>query len=146
MPAIDIICVGRMRDSAQKELFLHYQKQIQWPLNITEIDERKLSPDQSEISQKITADSYHIALDERGKSLKSNELAQKIESIQNNGTPKIQFIIGPADGLSEDMRRKSDFLLSFGAQTWPHMLARIMLIEQIYRCQQILNGHPYHRE
>jgi 23S rRNA (pseudouridine1915-N3)-methyltransferase len=85
-------------------------------------------------------------MDERGKSLPSLKFADKIRDLQNQGRSHIQFIIGGADGLGDDIRKRADLLLSFGAQTWPHMLARVMLLEQIYRCQQILSGHPYHRE
>ena len=94
----------------------------------------------------LSPTSIKIALDERGKTLSSRELSGKIQDFQNESASEIQFIIGGANGLSDELRKECNFLLSFGRVTWPHMLARIMLIEQIYRSQQILSGHPYHRD
>ena len=85
-------------------------------------------------------------MDERGTSLSSRDFAAKIDGFQNNSFGTVQFIIGGADGLSDDIRKKAHFMMSFGKQTWPHMLARAMLAEQLYRATSILANHPYHRE
>lgn len=86
-----------------------------------------------------------LVLDERGKSLPSRQLAQRLGGWRDESRP-IAAIIGGADGLTDDLRRSADLLLAFGAMTWPHQLARIMLAEQLYRAQSILAGHPYHRD
>jgi 23S rRNA (pseudouridine1915-N3)-methyltransferase len=85
-------------------------------------------------------------MDEHGIGLSSKEFAGKLENLAIQGKSKVQFIIGGADGLPQSVRDRANFILSFGKQTWPHMLARVMLTEQIYRAQQIIAGHPYHRE
>ena len=87
-----------------------------------------------------------VALDERGETLSSPEFAIKISGWQNQAPGnEITFLIGGADGFDNEVRKKAKFLMSFGKQTWPHMLVRVMLLEQIYRAQQITAGHPYHR-
>ena len=85
-------------------------------------------------------------MDEKGKNLTSRDFADTFEKWQLNGQSKINIVIGGADGFSKDFKKKADMLLSFGQMTWPHMLARAMLYEQIYRAQQILANHPYHRD
>jgi 23S rRNA (pseudouridine1915-N3)-methyltransferase len=95
---------------------------------------------------KLTRKAHSSFWMKRGKTIPSRTFAQKIDDIQNSGISTIQFMIGGADGLSDEIRARAKFLLGFGSQTWPHLLARVMLIEQIYRAQQILAGHPYHRD
>ena len=85
-----------------------------------------------------------VALDRRGRALASEELAERLSRWQREGKG-IAFIIGGAEGLDESLRESADFVLSLGAATWPHMLARIMLAEQLYRARAIIAGHPYHR-
>jgi 23S rRNA (pseudouridine1915-N3)-methyltransferase len=86
-----------------------------------------------------------VALDERGRSEASDAFAKRLGRWRDDGARTIGFIIGGADGLDEAVRKKADLVMSFGALTWPHMLVRAMLAEQIYRAQSILAGHPYHR-
>lgn len=149
---LEILAVGRLKKGPLFDLLTSYEKQIRWPFTIHEIesrlnDERAMQADENKkLSSLIKPGAYVIAMDEKGKSLKSLAFAQKIEGLQNDGRSHIQFIIGGANGLQDDIRSRADLLLSFGQQTWPHMLARIMLVEQIYRAGQILAGHPYHRE
>lgn len=129
-----------------------YTSRIRWPLTVYEIESAHRDPQQaqrdeaSQINARIREEAFVIALDERGNGLKSLDFAKTLENLQNNGMETIQFLIGGADGLTDSVRDRASMLLSFGQQTWPHMLARIMLLEQIYRAQQILQGHPYHRE
>lgn len=149
---IDIICIARAKKGSHIELIKDYQKRIQWPLNIIECESKEQNPDKKQhdecekLKKHIEDGAILIAMDERGKSLSSRKFAKKIQTFQDDGITKAQFIIGGADGLTSELRQKATFLMAFGEQTWPHLLARIMLLEQIYRSQQILAGHPYHRD
>ena len=93
----------------------------------------------------IPQGSVVVALDERGKALSSEAFAAKMGAWRDQGAADIAFLIGGADGHGDAVRARADFLLALGPMTWPHMLVRGMLTEQIYRAQQILAGHPYHR-
>jgi len=92
------------------------------------------------------ANSVSIVLDERGQALSSTELAKKLEAWRDGGKREGRFLIGAADGHHEAERRTADLVLSFGPATWPHLLARAMLAEQLFRATSILANHPYHRE
>ncbi len=148
---IKIISVGHTkRRSAFHDLFADYEKRMQWNVEDHEIDARKFSDQDAQAGKILDAlpDSggYIFALDERGKTLSSPEIAKKFQQLQLDNFSPVTFIIGGADGLTRGVRERADFLMSFGKQTWPHQMVRVMLIEQIYRAQQILSGHPYHRE
>ncbi len=143
---VDVIAVGRLRDKALLALWQDYSKRITWPLALHEIEAKKPAEEERKILDRLDPRAHIFVLDERGKSLASRDFAKKLEDLSADGAPRIQFVIGGADGLPENIRKKAHFLLSFGAQTWPHMLARVMLAEQVYRAQQILAGHPYHRD
>lgn len=145
MPAIEIIAAGKLKNDPLLDVFDDYKKRILWKFSLIEIDEKTQSAQHAEITARIKPGAALVVLDERGKSLPSRDFAAKIETWAQT-YPTIQFIIGGADGLSEDIRKKATMLMSFGAQTWPHMMARVMLCEQIYRAQQIIAGHPYHRD
>ena len=146
MLSIDLICVGKMKGHDMAPVFEHYARQIHGKLNLIELDGKNTKDEQDKILSKLDPKAALIVLDERGKSLSSREFASRMNDIQVQGQSKIQFVIGGADGLNDDIRSKAHLLLSFGNQTWPHMMIRVMLIEQIYRAQQILSGHPYHRD
>ena len=152
MLKIEILAVSRLRKGPYAELIDLYKTRIRWDLKIHEIEARTSDPatTQQEESEKIlkliNKHAIVIALDERGNGLKSLDFAKTLEKFKNNGENHFQFIIGGADGLTDEVRNTASILLSFGQQTWPHLLARVMLLEQIYRAQQILAGHPYHRE
>lgn len=137
---ISVIATGKMKDKAQLALYADYAKRL--------IPAPKLheAASNAEIEKLIDQDALVIVLDERGKNLSSHELAAALQKAMNNGKSHLQAVIGGADGLSGSIRSKADILLAFGKLTWPHMLARIMVLEQIYRAKQILAGHPYHRE
>lgn len=143
---IDVIAAGRLRPSPLLDVFQEYQKRMQWQLNIIELESKNQADLENKFIEKIQNQAYTMALDERGKSLKSRNFANKLQNLSDEGQNHIQFIIGEANGLPQSVTQKSDFLLSFGNQTWPHMLCRVMLIEQVYRAQQIIAGHPYHRD
>jgi 23S rRNA (pseudouridine1915-N3)-methyltransferase len=141
---LDVIAVGRLKAGPLKDLCADYAGRLKgWQLSLHEIDDRK--PAEAPILERLADVSYVFILDERGQSLGSDAFAKKLGSLEDSGTARIAFVIGGADGHSAVLRQKADFLLSFGIQTWPHMLARVMLLEQIYRARQILSGHPYHR-
>ncbi len=94
----------------------------------------------------IPAKSFVVLMDENGTNYSSREFAAKMTAWQNQCIDNLVFIIGGAGGVTQDVRDKAMFSLSFGRLTWPHMLVRVMLLEQIYRARQILAGHPYHRD
>jgi len=149
---VTICAVGRLKAGAERDLIDKYAKRIQWPFEIVEVeDRRKLSP--AELKQRecelITAAlpdrAVRVALDERGKTLASASFSEQLGNWRDQGRD-VAFLIGGAGGLASELRDNADLTLSFGKATWPHMLARVMLVEQIYRAQEILARHPYHRE
>jgi 23S rRNA (pseudouridine1915-N3)-methyltransferase len=149
---VTICAVGRLKSGAERDLMDKYAKRIQWRLDIVEVEERrKLSPAELKsregdlIAAALPDGAIRVALDERGKTLPSTTFAQKIGNWRDQGRD-IVFLIGGAGGLAPELRDRADMVLSFGTATWPHMLARVMLVEQVYRAQEILAGHPYHRE
>ncbi len=152
MVRIDVIAAGRLRKGPYWELGQEYEKRIRWPLTVYEIESKYTDPrtvredEARKIREHLKDNAFVVVLDERGGGLRSLDFAKTIEKLQNNGESHIQFIIGGADGLTDETRSRANLLLSFGQQTWPHLLARVMLLEQVYRAQQILAGHPYHRE
>jgi 23S rRNA (pseudouridine1915-N3)-methyltransferase len=93
----------------------------------------------------VPAGSLLVALDERGKQMESPSFAERLAVWRDSGRGHLTFVIGGADGHSEQIRNRAECLLSFGAMTWPHMLVRGMLAEQLYRAECILANHPYHR-
>ncbi len=146
MLKIDVIAGGRMRDRARLDLWQDYTKRLQWPLTLHEIESKKPQDLSDKFQSKLTPGAFLFVLDETGKSLGSRQFADKLNTLAATGRPHVQFMIGGADGLPETIIKKADFVLSFGVQTWPHMLVRIMLAEQLYRARQIIAGHPYHRD
>ena len=94
----------------------------------------------------LPPNSVTVALDERGKALTSVDLAKTLEAWRDGGRREARFLIGAHGGHGEEERRSADLLLSFGAATWPHLLVRAMLAEQLFRATSILANHPYHRE
>ena len=147
-----LLCVGTLKAGPEKDLLDQYRTRLSWPFEMREVVCRKTgAPDQVKswegdlLLQAIEADSVVIGLDERGKSPTSPEFAHILDTYRNEGVKSLIFIIGGADGLSDAVRSRCQRLLSFGHMTWPHLLVRGLLLEQIYRAQQILIGHPYHR-
>jgi 23S rRNA (pseudouridine1915-N3)-methyltransferase len=147
---IRIIAVGKQKSSPTKELCEEYLKRLNWNVSLKEIDAPKGSTSAQEaplIVKELAKPTLVIALDERGETLSSPEFAKKLAGWQNAAPGnEVTFLIGGADGFDNEVRQKAKFLMSFGKQTWPHMLVRVMLLEQIYRAQQIIAGHPYHRQ
>ena len=137
---LHLIARGRIGRSPEAELTERYLKRIGWKTRVTELAERGGAVPQA------PANSVTIVLDERGKALASIDLARQLEAWRDGGRREARFLIGAADGHDEEVRGNADLLLSFGPATWPHMMARAMLAEQLYRATAILAGHPYHRE
>ena len=137
---LHIIARGKIGRSPEAELTERYLKRIQWPTRLTELPERggNLPPP--------PANSVAIVLDEKGAALSSQELARKLEAWRDGGKREARFLIGAADGHDPATRAGADLILSFGPATWPHLLARAMLAEQLFRATAILANHPYHRE
>ncbi len=152
MLRIDIVAAGRLKKGPLFELFEDYKKRLKWRLSVFEVESKHKDPkaiqadEEKQFLKHMNDQAFVIVLDERGDGLKSLDFAKTLENFQNQSVSYFQFIIGGADGLTDEVRARANLLLSFGQQTWPHMLARVMLLEQIYRAQQILTGHPYHRE
>ena len=118
------------------------------PAEVVEIDERKFADRDAQSERLIAAipaGATAVALDERGEALSSDAFAKLIARERDGGCPQMVFLIGGPDGLSERARATTGYRLSFGPMVWPHMLARVMLAEQLYRAVSILAGHPYHR-
>ena len=136
---LHIIARGKIGRSPEAELVERYLKRISWPTKLTELGERAATP--AAPSASVT-----VLLDEKGKALSSMELAKALEQWRDRGTREVRFVLGAADGHSDAERRAADLLLSFGPATWPHLLARAMLAEQLFRATSILANHPYHRE
>jgi len=117
-----------------------YLKRIAWPTRVTEL------PDRGGKIPAPAANGITAVLDERGQSLSSVQLAKTLEGWRDSGKREARFLIGAADGHDEAQRQSADLLLSFGAATWPHLLVRAMLAEQLFRATSILANHPYHRD
>lgn len=137
---LHIIARGKIGRSPEAELVERYLKRVGWPTRMTEL------PDRGGTIPPAAPGSVTVLLDERGQSISSMTLAHKLERWRDDGRREARFLIGAADGHDDAIRANADLLLSFGAATWPHLLARAMLAEQLYRATSILANHPYHRE
>ena len=136
---LHVIARGKIARSPEGELVDRYARRITWPLRLTEL------PDSGGRIPEPQTPCKTVLLDERGKDLSSEELAAILERWRDDGTREARFVLGAADGHTDDERRSADLLLAFGSATWPHLLARAMLLEQLYRAATIIAGHPYHR-
>jgi 23S rRNA (pseudouridine1915-N3)-methyltransferase len=155
-----VIAVGRLKQGPERELAGRYRERFDEigrrlgfrGLEVHEIPESRardaatrMAEETTAISVQIPGKSVLVALDERGDSLDSASLARQLGHWRDEGAANTIFVIGGADGLSPDLRRKAKLRLAFGAATWPHQMVRVMLLEQLYRAATILAGHPYHR-
>ena len=137
---LHIIARGKIGRSPEGELVERYLKRIAWPTKLSELPESggKLPPPGE--------NGVTILLDEKGEQLPSLAFARKLEAWRDGGKREARFLIGGADGFGDEERSDADLLLAFGKATWPHLLARAMLAEQLFRATSILANHPYHRE
>jgi len=136
---LHVIARGKIARSPEAELVARYEKRITWPLRLTELPESG-----GRIPEPLTP-CRRVLLDERGEQLTSEELAAVLEKWRDGGIREARFVLGAADGHEAQERAEADLLLAFGRATWPHLLARAMLMEQLFRTTSILAGHPYHR-
>lgn len=136
---LHVIARGKIARSPEAELVGRYEKRIAWPIRLTELPEAggRIPEPQTPFRA--------VLLDEKGQDLSSEEFARQLETWRDGGIRECRFVIGAADGHSDQERREADLLLAFGKATWPHLLARAMLMEQLFRATSILAGHPYHR-
>ena len=137
---LHIVARGKIGRSPEAELVERYLERIPWPTKLTEL------PDRGGNLPAAAPNGVTVVLDERGDALTSVELARKLEAWRDGGKREARFLIGAADGHGAEQRAGADLLLSFGPATWPHLLVRAMLAEQLFRATSILANHPYHRE
>jgi len=149
---ITIIAVGQIKGGPMAEQIAEYQKRLPWKTDIIEVEEKRPLPPNEKMKsegEKIIAalpkGAFIVAMDKAGQSFPSPDLSQKIEKWFSAGGAHIAFLIGGSDGLSAAALNAANTKLSFGPMTWPHQLARVMLLEQLYRAWAILGGHPYHK-
>jgi 23S rRNA (pseudouridine1915-N3)-methyltransferase len=149
---ITIAAVGRLRDGPMLALYRDYTDRLPWQVVLKEVEERrKLSPPERIASESrllaaaIPEGALVVALDQRGTVLSSEDFATRFGQWQEQGVGALAFVIGGADGLAPEWRRRAKLVLSLGPMTWPHLLVRVMLAEQLFRAHCILSGHPYHR-
>ncbi len=147
-----IAAVGRMKTGPEKDLFTTYAKRLNWRVELKEVEERRplgaaevIRSEGNKLLAALPDNSWVVALDRTGAAVSSEGLAQNLEKWIDLGRPSVTFVIGGADGLDTPVLERADARLSFGDLTWPHMLVRVMLMEQLYRAQCILGGHPYHK-
>ena len=158
---LEVLAVGRLKAGPERELYDRYcdrirkagrQLHIIGP-HLTELAESRSSDMRSrkqdegrQLLAKIDPKATLVVLDERGKDISSPQFAKLLKSEQEAGADRICFVIGGPDGHADDMKTRANHIIRLGSMTWPHQLARVMLVEQLYRAVTILSGHPYHRE
>lgn len=157
---VQICAVGRLKSGPEKQLVDDYLTRLDATgrgigisaLPFIEVEEKRRleGPQLMEREADLLLDAAPkgaliVALDERGKVETSEAFAHRLGTWRDQGTPDIAFLIGGADGLSPRIRQSASHIMAFGAMTWPHMLVRVLLSEQLYRATTILTGHPYHR-
>ena len=150
---ITLAAVGRMKTGPEKDLFDHYTARLRWPFAVREVEEKKkLPPNQlkdreAELLLGVIPDNaFLIALDEHGKEYGSVDFAGKLEGWMDQYAGNIAFAIGGADGHGTALKSRANTLWSLGKATWPHMLGRALIAEQLFRAHAIQTNHPYHRE
>lgn len=153
---LTLAAVGRLKPGPERTLVDDWLRQAAaagraiglGPADMVEIDDRKFVDREAQSERLIAAippGATAVALDERGETLSSDAFAKLIARERDGGCPQMVFLIGGPDGLTERARATTGYRLSFGPMVWPHMLARVMLSEQLWRAVSILAGHPYHR-
>jgi 23S rRNA (pseudouridine1915-N3)-methyltransferase len=155
-----VAAVGRLKAGPERELAGRYLERTGklgrsigfHPVAVVEIDESSARRTQDRVAQEgaallrlMSGDPVRVALDASGHPLTSEALAERMARWRDNGRAAAYFLMGGADGLADDVKQGAELALAFGPATWPHQLARIMLLEQLYRAVTILSGHPYHR-
>lgn len=153
---VTLCVVGRLRAGPERDLIDDYLTRFErtgrafglGPIDVREIEDRKgggMAGEATLLRKALPDGAVVIALDERGKIKSSPQFAEDLVRHRDNGRADLAFVIGGADGIDPALRATCDGALSFGKMVWPHMLARVMLAEQLYRAASILAGAPYHR-
>ncbi|EAQ03226.1 hypothetical protein OB2597_13818 [Pseudooceanicola batsensis HTCC2597] len=153
---LTICAVGRLRKGPEADLIDDYLTRATrtgralglGPASVSEVDDRKgggMAAEAALLDRALPARARVVALDERGSMISSPDFASTLADWRDDGAQDAAFLIGGADGLDPTLRARADLTLSFGRMVWPHMLARVMLAEQLYRATTILAGSPYHR-
>ncbi|MEC7763709.1 MAG: 23S rRNA (pseudouridine(1915)-N(3))-methyltransferase RlmH [Pseudomonadota bacterium] len=153
---VHIVAVGRLRAGPERDLIDDYTTRFDrtgralglGPLTIHEVEDKKgggMSAEAALLSRAVPDGAVIVAMDERGKVQTSPQFAEQLAGWRDQGRGDVAFVIGGADGIDPALRSQADASLSFGKMVWPHMLARAMLSEQLYRAASILAGSPYHR-
>lgn len=146
-----INAIGKAKSGPERELYQDYVKRLPWKVVCKEFDvklegaQRKAREGELLLAGCEGAEIV-VALDESGKTLSSREFAEALKKWQGQGISSFAFVIGGADGLHESVLKKAHLTWSLGRVTWPHMLVRAMLAEQLYRASTLISGHPYHRD
>lgn len=152
---IQIISIGKFENSPHREAFETYVKRLKWKVELKEMELKnsqnfsiaEIKKGEGELILKaLKPQSKIIALDEHGQQFSSREFSKLIADFALRGNSDLTFIIGGADGLSEEVLSKAALKISLGKMTFPHLMVRAILAEQIYRASTILSGHPYHRD
>jgi 23S rRNA (pseudouridine1915-N3)-methyltransferase len=147
-----ILAVGRFRTGPERALYEAYAKRLHPPPELIEVDERRKLDTARRVAREAELLLKHVpdrafvfALDASGRTLSSEALAERMRRLRDAGAPAACFVIGGADGLGKPVLDVAGMALSLGPMTWPHMLVRTLVVEQLYRAEAILSGHPYHR-
>ena len=149
---ITLAAVGRCKQGFERDLYEHYARRLGCSITLKEVEDKSKAPAERRRAREgelllaaLPTQAIVVALDEKGEAVTSQGFARLIAGWRDQGRHDIAFVIGGADGLSDVVRARSDKIISLGAVTWPHLLVRGLLAEQLYRAQSILAGHPYHR-
>jgi len=147
-----ILAVGRWRAGPERALYEDYARRLREAPELIEVEDKRKTDTATRVAReaellraRIPAGAVTVALDGSGRMLSSEDLAARVQTWHESAVPAVAFIIGGADGLAREIVAGADLALSLGPLTWPHMLVRTMLAEQVYRAEAILAGHPYHR-
>ena len=145
-----VAAVGRGRDDPAQQLFENYRHRLPWPVELREVragggGEAGREREAAALLKGLPEGAYVVALDGTGKALTSEVFAARLARIRDDGVAVVAFLIGGADGHGAPALARADLVLSLGPMTWPHLLVRAMLAEQLWRAASILSGHPYHR-
>jgi len=153
---VHLCAVGRLRTGAERALIDDYVTRFDrtgralglGPLTEHEVEDKRgggMAAEAEVLMRAVPAGAVLAVLDERGRGLSSPDFAAQLARWRDGGRQDVAFVIGGADGIDPALRARAEFSLSFGAMVWPHMLVRVMLVEQLYRAATILSGGPYHR-
>ena len=150
---LTLAAVGRARSGPEMDLFQQYARRLTPALVLREVEERRSLPTDRLKAREaelllgcVPAGAIAVALDEHGQQLDSRGFADRLRGWRESGVGDLVFLIGGADGHGQAVRERADLLVSLGLMTWPHLLVRALLAEQLWRAPAILAGHPYHRD